>query len=328
MEGTVTRQIGIQRITAGAEYERSLGLKQWSYATGEPPIFWSDEKPWLASGFADAELHVMARVIVHAGARLDKDSEFDNTLSPRGAAIWTPDERTAVKYIAGRAFRNPNAYEAHYADGITVTAGPQPLRPEQILSHEVVVERSVRPWLRVTADGFYNQLKELIDHVPDGATTLSYFVNDDRVHAQGLEVQVDAERRSGAELKASYTATAATDDVVHAPLTNAPHSQANLNGSVPLSRWAWASLEMVYVSALTDMRGTRVSPYLLPNLTLTTKPLRGGWQFSSSLYDATNRRWSSPAGPNDPEDQIRMDGRGWRVQVGYRQPMRGGGREP
>ena len=104
------------------------------------------------------------------------------------------------------------------------------------------------------------------------------------------------------------------------------HSRAKLNGSVPTGRWGAGSVELLYVSALTDMRGTRVSPYLRPSVTFSTKPLWGGWQFSSSLYDATNRRWFSPGGPNDPEDQIQMDGRGRRFKAGYRLPPRGSGR--
>jgi hypothetical protein len=108
---------------------------------------------------------------------------------------------------------------------------------------------------------------------------------------------------------------------------DAPHTLATLHGSAPLASWGTAGVELLYVSAMTDGRSTRVPASLLPNLTLATRPRRGGWQFSSSLYDALNRRWSSPAGPNDPEDQIQMDGRGWRFQVGYRLPVRGGGRE-
>jgi hypothetical protein len=77
-----------------------------------------------------------------------------------------------------------------------------------------------------------------------------------------------------------------------------------------------------------DLRGARVPAYFLPNLTLATKPVWGGWQFSASLYDATNQSWFSPAGPNDPEDRIQMDGRAWRFKVTYRMPARGGGREP
>ncbi len=327
VEATVTRQIGKQRVTGGAEYEHSLDVKQWSYAVGAPPVFWSNQTPWLASAFVDAELKVIPQIIVHIGARVDKDSEFAATLSPRAAVIWLPDQRTAVKYMVGRAFRDPNAYEAGYADGITVAPGP-PLKPEQILSHEIVVERSLKPWLTVTADGFYNQLKDLIDQVPDGDTTLSWFVNDDRVHAQGLEAEADAHRESGLGLRATWTATMATDDIAHAPLENAPHNQASLNGSLPVRHWGSAALEGLYVSAITDMRGTRVPGYFLPNLTFAAKPFWGGWQFSSSLYNVFDRRWSSPAGPNDPEDQIAMDGRSWRFQLGYRLPVRGGRREP
>jgi outer membrane receptor for ferrienterochelin and colicins len=326
-EATVTRQIGVQRITGGAEYEGSLGIRQWSFAAGEPDVFWSDETPWKAAVFGDAELSVVPKLIVHLGARADWFSDFRDAVSPRAALIYLPDDRTAVKYIVGRAFRVPNAYEEYYADGVTVTLAPRSLVPEQIVSNEIVVERSVRPWFSVTADGFYDQLKELIDQVPDGDTTLSYFVNDDRVHAQGLEMEVEASRQSGLGARASYATTRATDDVVHAPQTNAPRSQAKFNGSVPVARWGAGSLELVYVSALTDMRGTRVPPYLLPNLTFSTKPLWGGWQFSSSCYDALNRRWFSPMGPNDPEDQIQMDGRGWRVKLAYRVPARGGGRD-
>jgi iron complex outermembrane receptor protein len=327
-EATVTRQFGEQTITGGAEYESSLGIRQWTYAAGEPDVFWSDEKPWQAAVFGDAELHVIPRVIVHGGARWDKDRDFEDSVSPRAAVIYLPDDSTAVKYIVGRAFRDPNAYEEFYADGVTVATAPRSLVPEQILSNELVVERTLKPGLSVTGDAFYNQLKQLIDQVPDGDTTLTYFVNDDRVHAKGLELEVHAARESGLGARASYTATMATDDVLHAPVANAPHTQAKLNGTVPVQRWGTVGLEVQYVSALTDMRGTRVSPYVLPSVTLSTKPLWGGWQFSSSVYDASNRRWSSPAGPNDPEDQIQMDGRQWRFKIGYRLPARGGGREP
>lgn len=326
-EATITRQMGAQRITAGGDYEYALDIRQWTYAADQPDIFWSNETPWLGGIFGEAELNVIPRVTIHAGGRVDWFSDFGDAVSPRAALIYSPDGRTTLKYLVGQAYRDPNAYEEDYADGVTVTTGPRKLVPEQILSHEVVAERSLRPWLSVSADGFYNRLKQLIDQVPDGDTTLSYFVNDDRVHSEGLEAEVDAQRESGAAARASYTATMATDDVAHLPLSNAPHSQAKFNGSLPTGRWGAGSVELLYVSALTDERGTRVPGYLLPGLTFATKPLWGGWQLSSSVYDATNRRWFSPAGPNDPEDQIRMDGRAWRFKVAYRLPARGGGRD-
>lgn len=327
VEGTVTQHFGQQQFTGGAEYEYALGLKQWTYAIGQPDVFRSDEKPWLGAVYGDAELNLIPHVTLHAGARWDKASDFENSLSPRGAAIWTPDDRTAVKYIVGMAFRDPNAYEAYYADGVTVVPGPAPLKPEQILSHELAVDRNLKPWLSLTLDGFYNRLKDLINQVAEPDSTVSYFVNHDRMHAKGLEAELVAQHGTGWSARATYAATMTSADTDGQSAEDAPHTLATLHGSAPLASWGTAGVELLYVSAMTDGRSTRVPASWLPNLTLATRPRWGGWQFSSTLYDALNRRWSSPAGPNDPEDQIQMDGRGWRFQVGYRVPVRGGGRE-
>jgi len=187
-EATITRSLGEQKITAGSQYQYSLKNQQSAGLIDEGTFFSFEETPWQSAVFADAELHIVPRAIVHAGARGDWFSNYNAALSPRAALIYTLDDRTAVKYIVGKAFRIPNAYEEYYADGITVAMAPRKLVPERILSHEVVFERDLKKWLSVSADGFYNQLKELIDQVPAGETTLSEFVNDDRVHANGLEV--------------------------------------------------------------------------------------------------------------------------------------------
>jgi hypothetical protein len=100
-------------------------------------------------------------------------------------------------------------------------------------------------------------------------------------------------------------------------------SQAKLNGTSPLSRHAFASLELMYVGPMTDYRGTRVPSYVLPNITVNTNPLWGGWVFSSSMYNATNRRWFSPAGPSAPEDQIQQDGRDLALQGDLPDPFNG-----
>jgi hypothetical protein len=152
---------------------------------------------------------------------------------------------------------------------------------------------------------------------------MTWFVNDDRVHAVGLETEVAAERTSGIGARISYTASATTDGLTNTHMTNSPVSQVKLNGKSPLSRHAFASLELLYVSAMMDDAGTRVPSYVLPNVTVNTNPLWGGWVFSSSMYNATNRRWFSPAGPDTPEDQIQQDGRTWRFKLTYRIPFNG-----
>jgi hypothetical protein len=138
-------------------------------------------------------------------------------------------------------------------------------------------------------------------------------------------MEMRAQPSPGYSARASYTLSKATDDVSDSPLANSPRSQVKLNGVLPAFPGTTASLEVVYVSALTDYRGTRVPPYWLPDVTLSTRPFWGGLQISSSCYNATNGSWFSPLGPNDPEDQIRMDGRTWRFRLSYRLAGRGGG---
>jgi outer membrane cobalamin receptor len=322
-ETTVTQQIGQQKLTVGGDYEYALHIRQSAGMVGQPEVYRSDQSPWMASVYADGELSLGRDVLLHLGGRLDAFSNFRHTLSPRAALIWSPGDSTTVKYIAGQAFRTPNAYEEYYADGVTVTTAPRPLVPERILSNELAAEQRLSAWLTLTADAYYNQLKQLIDQVPAGTGVLTYFVNDDRVHAEGLEFGLKAERKSGLAARASYSASDGRDDAAGVPLGNMPHSQAKFNGAAPLGRWGFASLEGIYVSAMTDGQGTRVHPYLLPDATFSSRSMHG-WQVASSCYDFSNRRWFSPAGPNDPEDQIPMEGRTWRVRLSYRLA----GREP
>jgi outer membrane receptor protein involved in Fe transport len=211
---------------------------------------------------------------------------------------------------------------------MTIEPASRPLEPERARSNEMVFERSLAKGVRLTVDVYHERLEKLIDQQPDPATGLSRFTNVGRVKALGLEAELDLERASGWGGRISYSAMSSTDDVVREPMANSPHSDAKLNGSAPLGRWATASIEVLFTSAMTDYVQTRVPSYILPNVTLATRPLPGGWQLSASCYDVANQRWTSPMGPNDPEDQIQMDGRSWRFQVGYRLPVRGGRREP
>jgi hypothetical protein len=228
-----------------------------------------------------------------------------------------------VKYIVGKAFQAPSAAAQFYSDPINFLPPPVKLIPERILSNELVLEQNLRPWISVTADGFYNELHNLINEVPAKTPGFVWVVNDGQVDAKGLEFEVAAERTSGLGARASYTVTATSDTGVYTRPVNAPVTQAKLNGTSPLSRHAFASVQVMYVGPMTDYRGTRVPSYVLPNITVNTNQLWGGWVFSSSVYNATNRRWFSPMGPTDPEDQIQQDGVTWRFKVTYRIPVNG-----
>jgi outer membrane receptor protein involved in Fe transport len=58
-----------------------------------------------------------------------------------------------VKYLYGRAFRTPNAFELN-----TVFFGEQvnDLRPESIDTHELVWERYTNDWLRTSVSTYWS----------------------------------------------------------------------------------------------------------------------------------------------------------------------------
>jgi iron complex outermembrane receptor protein len=239
-------------------------------------------------------------------------------VSSRFAFIYSPSSRTALKYIVGRAFRAPNAYEEFYIDDVSIIAPAGPLRPETILSNEIVLERTLSGWLSMTADGYYNSLKDVIDEVASPDPGLSYFANDRHENAYGVELELDAKRASGLAARASYAFSDAREPTKNRHLTNSPLHQAKANLTVPIQRRAFGGLELLYFSEQQTYRGPTVPGSFLSNLTLSSKPIRQNWELSASCYNVLNHRWFSPLGPNDPEADVRMDGRTFRFKITYR----------
>lgn len=317
-EANLGHQIGRQRITVGAEYEYCLRVDQKNYFIGEAPIVDDHRTPQQVAAYAQAELNLLPKLTINAGGRVDWFDTFGGAFSPRIAAIYSLDSRTSFKYIFGRAFRAPNAYESYYVDTVVIGEASPNLQPENIQSNEIVLERSLRSWLRMTAGGFYNNLKNLIDEAPDPVTGLTHFINSGRDRGRGLEFELETKRKSGLSARASYTLADAQDTTQHERLANSPLHTAKLNASIPLVRQTFAGLELLYSSAQGDYQGARVPASLLTNTTFSTTPLWGGWQFSASCYNVLDRRWFAGAGPESRESQILQDGRTFRFKVSYR----------
>jgi EAL domain/TonB dependent receptor len=236
----------------------------------------------------------------------------------RIAFVYSPDSRTAVKYIYSRAFRAPNIYENYYSDGIVVEAPSKLLKPETMGSNEVILERGLSFWLQVTVDGSYNLLQNLIDQVPDPATGLSHFVNVGRDRGRTLELELEAKRTSGLAARASYTLSDALNEVLNTRLDNSPKQMAKFNGTIPLSRFFFGALETSYISGKEAHQGTRVQPSFLPNATLSTGPALRNREFSVSCYNAFDNARFDPAGPDLIEPEIRQDGRTYLFKLSRR----------
>jgi outer membrane receptor for ferrienterochelin and colicins len=317
-KATLDRTIGRHRMIIGADYEYSINVNQENEIIGQPAFFTSNRQPSRAALFGEGELNLIAKLSVRAGARLDWFNIYGISLSPRLAFVYSPNPRTALKYIYGQAFRAPNAYENHYTDGIVLVAPASPLKPEKIGSHEIIFERGLSPWLQMTLDGSYNHLRDLIGQVPDPSSGLTHFVNVGRDSGRELEMELAARRPSGLAVRASYTLADSTDGIKHDRLDNSPMQMVKANGTLPLTRYGLAGLEVLYTSGQDTYQETRVQPSLLTNATLSTRPIFAGWEFSASCYNAFNRRWYSPAGPDLQQSEIQQDGRTFAFKISHR----------
>ena len=109
-EASLDRQIGRHRIIVGADYEHSIRIVQENIWVGQGPFFYDRWQPSRAAAYGEGELNFIPKLSIRLGARLDWFNLYGNSLSPRIAFVYSPNSRTALKYIYGRAFRAPNVY--------------------------------------------------------------------------------------------------------------------------------------------------------------------------------------------------------------------------
>jgi outer membrane receptor for ferrienterochelin and colicins len=318
VDATLDHQMGPHHFTVGADYEYSFRVNQKTYYIGQPPVLDDHRTPWQGAIYGEAEFKLGHNFTLHGGGRFDYFNAYGGALSPRAALVYSPNARTALKYIYGRAFRAPNAYESYYQDGMTQERPLHPLQKENIQSHELVFERDLKPWIGLTVDGYYNNLDHLIDWVTDPANGMTHSVNVGQDRGRGLEFELHAKRASGLEARASYALADAYDQINLQRLNNSPLHQAKLNALLPVTPHGFVGLESVYTSAQQSYQETRVPPWFLTNLTLSSKPLWGGWEFSASCYNAFDRRWFSPMQTNAAQAAIQQDGRTFRFKISYR----------
>ena len=314
VEGTVGRQINSKfRLMGGAKYEQNIELEQ---INGGGQLGGS-HTPWLTAAYGEAEAKLLPALTVRAGGRIDTYSTFGTSFNPRLAVIYSPNKRTSVKYIFGRAFRAPNAYEMYYSDGVVFSPNPD-LKPETIQSHDIVLEHAFQHSISATAEAYYNTISNMIEARMDPVTGLNQFMNGEHHYGRGLEFEIEARPVSGWAARASYSYAYANDPDDGGHLENSPMHLAKLNFTAPLPRSTRAGLELLYTgSQVSDMRAV-VPGSVLTNITISSKPIKGGAEISASCYNLFDRRWYAPGGPEHIQSMIPQDGRAFRVKVTYR----------
>ncbi len=309
-----------QQLILGAEFTDNLRQSQKNYdAVPYNSILDDVRRSRIWAAYLQDEITFARGVLLNAGVRYDHYDTFGGTMNPRLALIMALTEKTTVKLLAGSAFRAPNSYELYYQSS---TALPNPdLKPEKIVTYELVLEKELGEGLRASLGGYYYKITDLIDYDRDLVSGLAIFRNLDQIIARGGEVEVEGRWVSGIKALGSYTIQRTENRATGEPLTNSPEQLAKASLSVPLAnRKALAGIEEQYTSRRRIDGGKSIGGFEVTNLTVLVRDVVPRMELSASVYNVFDRRYGDPVAFVDfqPLETVQSDGRVYRVKLAYR----------
>jgi outer membrane receptor protein involved in Fe transport len=263
--------------------------------------------------FVQDEKKLSKRWTLDVGVRTDKSHLHRDFLSPRAALIYQRSEWT-YKFLYGRSFRNPSAFQLFYGDGIADAANPA-LRPEWADTVEVDAERKLGKRMNLQASAYGYELHDFLlgVYLPDG---LLQYQNSARIRAQGLELEINGRPTNWLETTVSYAVQQARDD---SALENSPRHLAKLHFALPLGRKLDVSSGMQYESSRWTLAGNSLKPFYLADLTLTTKHLLPDMDVRFGIRNAFNLSYSDPIALNPAVDSMPQPGRTFFLElIAYR----------
>lgn len=318
-EVTLSKQVfNKHRLSIGSEYRDNFQQDQVNLDLLPFTPYLSDQRTSnIFSLYAQDEIRLRKNLVLSLGLRHDHYSTFGGTTNPRAALIYSPREKTAIKFLYGQAFRAPNMYELFYsAPGNE--ANPS-LRPETVKTMELVWEEYFAHRFRMSVSGFYYPIHGLIGESVDPANGNSFFTNAGTLDIRGLDFALKRRLPWGLEGAASYTFQNVIYPDTRTPVVNSPKHLGHASLSVPLIRQKlFASMNLQYLSKRRTLGDNFAGAYAVPNITLFSRNVLKGWEISASLYNVFDKKYGDPGSNAHVQDILFQDGRNFRIKVGYR----------
>lgn len=307
------------RLIFGAEYQDNLHQDQKNYDE-DPYFLYVDDKRqshnWAL--YVQDESVLSKTLTVNAGVRYDVYSTFGGSTNPRIALIYTPVQKSIFKFLYGTAFRAPNVYELYYQSAASFMKSNPNLKPETINTYEIVYEQYIGNHFRGTASGFYYKIKDLISQTTDPADGFLVFRNTGKIESRGIELELENKWASGVEGRISYTFQTNRDASTGEDLTNSPAHLAKMNVTAPLIKEkTFLGVEEQFTSQRKTLAGDHTGACYITNVTLSSRTLLKGLEFSGSLYNLFGKKCGDPGAGEHLQDIIQQDGRVFRVKLIY-----------
>lgn len=310
----------VHKVTGGIDYQYNLRQDQLneneSVADG---VTIDDRRDSQYAGiYLQDEFPLLDTLTLNTGVRFDYYDLFGGTINPHGALIYNPFEKTIFKFIYGRAFRSPNAFELYYNDG-GFSQKPNPdLDTETIDSYEAVYEQYLGKSYRGTVVVFYNSMKDLISLTTDPGDGLLVFDNVDNVDAKGIELEMEGKWPGGHEGRISYTLQETENKETGKTVVNSPEHLLKLNliGAL-LKEKVFLGVEEQYTGRRKTVSDNFAEDFFITNVTLYTRNIFKTLEISGSVYNVFDKRYDDPGDDAQLQDVIEQDGRTFRLKLTY-----------
>ncbi len=304
-------------LTTGAEVNADIRAVQQNFDVQPVSLQYLDiNNPDLdGAAFLQHEWQFSRKWTSSIGLRLDDSRNHGHFVSPRLALVYQRSPKTVYKFMTGIAFRNPSAYEEYYDDHGTSQMANLQLRPEQIRTAEVAMERKVTKRVNVVATAYYYQLKDLIEAVPVTDTVVQY-QNASRDRAVGAELELNGHWRdveAAGSLALEHLQVITRAGVTP---TNSPRAVGKFRLSSPIVHNRFiVSGAFQYMSSRSTFGDAVVPPVFPADFTVTTSRLHPSFDLQLGVRNTFNQLAWDPASPGQGIDRIARDGRSAFLKV-------------
>jgi len=318
-ELTLNRRARQHMFTLGGDVRGSLHNHQ--FASDDYGDLLDESHPSSVLGlYAQDEITIQPWLLLNAGVRLGYDSGFGANVAPRAGLVFLPRPGSSLKLLHGRAFRAPNSYERYYYS--TMEDYGFTLKPETIMTTELVWESTMGSHLRTAMSAFHYDVDQLIEQRTIAASEATdgglYFVNAGRTTANGADAELEAFWASGIAASVGYAYVHAKDPSTGGSLSNSPRHMTNARFLAPLgSVGSTLALEARGVSERLSIDGGTVPGFVTGNVTVT-RAMTTRLDLGVSVHNIFNTGYADPGAEEHVQRAIPQDGRTFRVRARVR----------